>query len=312
MPETEKELLPEPIEVTDQELFDSAVADKPPGDEAKPDGKEPEVTQDDRPRDEQGRFIAKEGETETKPDDPAKPAEPVAADDQDRQGQIPSWRLREEREAKAEAVKALEAERQQRARYESEMLDMRRQLAALQKPPEVKPEDEPDPLLDPRGFRDHLERKFGERLLNQQREMDLRMAHRLHGKLFEDAYAEAERALASGDQHLRMLMNNTSSAGDTLMGWYQQRQTLREVGNDPAAYKTKLLEEALKDPAYLAKAVEAARTKAGGSGTRSSNNGSRPAVELPPSISSAARADTVTSGDLDVSDEALFNYATRK
>jgi len=51
MPETEKELLPEPIEVTDQELFDSAVADKPPGDEAKPDGKEPEVTQDDRPRD---------------------------------------------------------------------------------------------------------------------------------------------------------------------------------------------------------------------------------------------------------------------
>jgi len=140
------------------------------------------------------------------------------------------------------------------------------------------------------------------------------MAHRLHGKLFEDAYAEAERALASGDQHLRMLMNNTSSAGDTLMGWYQQRQTLREVGNDPAAYKTKLLEEALKDPAYLAKAVEAARTKAGGgTSARSSNNGgSRPAVELPPSISGAARADTVTSGDLDVSDEALFNYATRK
>lgn len=313
--DADENLSAEPIETTDQEIFDSATSPDPIADEpatvdadAKPVEAEPDEAKE-QPRDEQGKFVAKDKDAAPPAVEPPKPAEAEA--DDDKQGQIPSWRLREEREAKAEALKALEVEKTARAQHAAEMADLRRQLAQLQKPVEQKPEEEPDPLLDPKGFRDHIERKFSERLLNQQRDMDMRMAHRQHGELFEKAYNEAQNALAQGDVQLRALMNQTATPGDTLVDWYRQRQTLREVGPDPAAYRQKMLDEALKDPAYLAKAVEAARAAAGGTSANPSTN-SRPKIELPPSLAGAARADAVAFDDNDISDAALFNHATRR
>jgi hypothetical protein len=313
--DAEEQLLSEGIEATDKELFDSAMAPEPPGDEPEPVKAEPEAKPDaDEPaRDEQGRFVANDKDAEPKPEEvkPEQPKPEPTAEADDKSGQVPSWRLREEREAKAELAKQLDTEKAERTRIASEMAQMRAQLAQLQKPAETKPEDEPDPLLDPKGFRDHLERKFSERLLNQQRDMDMRLAHRQHGKLFEDAYNEASQALAQGDVQLRAMMNETASPGEMLVNWYRQRQTLREVGNDPAAYKTKLLEEALKDPAYLAKAIEAARVSAGGAPSVKPAGNSRPPVDLPPSLTGAARADAIVPDDHDASDEALFKYAMR-
>lgn len=316
--DADDKLLSEGIADTDKELFDAAMADNPPGEEPEPVADEPEAAEqeaksDEPPRDEQGKFTTKDKE-EPKPEE-AKPeaVKPETTEPDDKAGQVPSWRLREEREAKAELSKQLEAEKAERIRTAQEMAQIRAQLAQLQKPAEQKPEEEPDPLLDPKGFRDHLERKFSERLLNQQRDMDMRMAHRQHGELFEKAYSEASNALAQGDVQLRALMNQTSTPGETLVDWYRQRQTLREVGNDPAAYKVRLLEEALKDPTYLAKAIEAARASAGGqpSGAKSSNGNSRPPVDLPPSLTGAARADAIIPDDNDASDEAIFKNAMR-
>jgi hypothetical protein len=301
------------VGVSDAELFSGAMANEvqaetPVTEQAK----EPET--EGQPRNPDGTFAAKAAETEkpepAKPE--AKPAVADAADDPDKAAQIPSWRLREEREAKAEALKALEAEKAERTKLATEFANMQRQLAELRKPAEKKPEDEPDPLLDPQGFREHMRREFQEQLLGERREMSLRLAHRTYKEAFDEAYAAAQQAMASGDRALAARMQATCDPGETLIAWHREQKTMKEVGGDPAAYRTKLLEEALKDPAYLAKAIEAAKASAAASAANGQDRGARPAVQLPPSLSNAARADAHENpADLDMSSEGLFRHAMK-
>jgi hypothetical protein len=46
--------------------------------------------------------------------------------------------------------------------------------------------------------------------------------------------------------------------------WHRNRKLLAEVGNDPQAYRDRLLQEALADPEFLGRALEAARSQAAG------------------------------------------------
>lgn len=297
------------VGVSDADLFEGAIAADAPAEQQPATEAQPE---DGQPRNPDGTFATKEAAPEPEPkpitEPEAKPAVAAeAADDADKGGQIPSWRLREEREARAEAQKALETERSERSRLAAEFAQMQRQLAEFTKP-KPKPEDEPDPLLDPQGFLEHMRREWQEQILNERRESSLRFAHRTHGDKFSEAYAEAQQAMARGDRALQARMQASPDPGETLVQWHQEQKTMKEVGNDPATYKQRLLDEALKDPAYLAKAIAAANAQAGGS----PNNGARPAVKLPPSLSGAARADAheTNPSDLDVSDEGLFRHAT--
>ncbi len=307
------ETTPVDVGVSDADLFEGAMAEAPaeqPVTEAQP--------EDGQPRNPDGTFAPKEAApeaekpaTEQPKAEPLKAEQPAAeappADDKDVGGQIPSWRLREEREARAEAQKALEAERSERSRLAAEFAQMQRQLAELQKPA-PKPEDEPDPLLDPQGFREHIRREFQEQLLNERREMSLRGAHRAYGDKFSEAYTAAQQAMAQGDRALQARMQTSADPGETLIQWHQEQIVRREVGNDAAAYKQRHRAELLKDPAFLAEAIEAAKGHVAGQ----PNNGARPAVKLPPSLSGAARADAhqTNPSDLDVSDEGLFRHAT--
>lgn len=293
------------VGVSDADLFEGAMAAETPAEQPVTEQAQPEGEQ---PRNPDGTFATKEAAPEPEQPKTEQPtAEAPPADDKDVGGQIPSWRLREEREARAEAQKALEAERSNTARLAAEFAQMQRQLAEATKPA-PKPTEEPDPLLDPQGFREHIRREFTEQLQNDRREFSLRTAHRTHGDKFSEAYGEAQQAMARGDQALQARMQASADPGETLIQWHQEQKTMREVGNDPATYKQRLLDEALKDPAYLAKAIAAANAQAGGS----PNNGARPAVKLPPSLSGAARADAheTNPSDNDVSDAGLFRHAT--
>lgn len=297
------------VGVSDADLFEEAMADAPaeqPVTEAQPEA--------EQPRNPDGTFASKEAEAEVEPkpvtEPEAKPAVAAeAADDTAKGGDVPSWRLREEREARAEAQKALEAEKANTARLSAEFSQMQRQLAELRKPEPKKPEDEPDPLLDPQGFREHMRRELQEQLLSDRRESSLRYAHRTHGDKFSEAYAEASQAMARGDRALQARMQASPDPGETLVQWHQEQKTMKEVGGDPAAYRAKLLDEALKDPAYLAKAIAAANAAAGGQA---------PAIRVPgkpiisPSLSGAARADAheTNPSDLDVSDDGIWRHAT--
>lgn len=278
----------------DTELFNSAIAETTAEPDAEPQKSETQ-------RDEQGRFAAKP-EAETKPE-----TAPEKEADDDKGGAIPSWRLREEREARAEATKALETERAERARDRAEMDQLRRQFAATQKPPEQP--DKPDPLIDPEGYERYIESKFEARLLDSERELSLRMAHRTYKDEFSQAYESAKQAMAKGDAVLATRMQRSRDPGETLMEWHKEQKVISEVGNDPNAFFEKRMEAYLSDPANVAKVMERAQAMA--QQPRTGNQ--RPSVQLPPSLASMSRADGSKGGDddSDLSDEALFRNSLR-
>src|SRR4051812_32345106 len=109
------------MEISNEELFDHAMSDEQPEVTA-----ETQVTegQDERARDDQGRFVEKPEQAE-KPEQQAKP-------EAKEEGQIPAWRLREIREERDE---------------------LRRQLAAAQRPaPQTEKPAKPDMFEKPDEF----------------------------------------------------------------------------------------------------------------------------------------------------------------
>src|SRR6185437_3192113 len=147
--------------ISDQELFDQANADEAPADEAVVEAPAAEPEQQEQPRDEQGKFAAKVADEPEKPV-VAEAAEKPAVDDN--APQVPSWRVREineEKRALAEKVAVLEAERLQWQRQQ--------QAPRAEPVPEAKVE-EPDPLLDPKGYKDFVLNQTREIILNERRE----------------------------------------------------------------------------------------------------------------------------------------------
>ena len=90
------------------------------------------------------------------------------------------------------------------------------------------------------------------------------------------------------------------------MQWYQDQKIRQETGGDLSAYRQKILDEAMKDPAFQAKVLESTRTQA-----QAAPSGN-PNIKLPPSISrlpgSGVSAAELDGGDM--TDASLFKYAT--
>lgn len=300
---TDNEATPVDVGVSDAELFQNAFADEP----AAPAVEEAtETPAEDVPtRDDQGRF-AKTETTETRPE--IAQAETPAAND-DKGGHVPSWRVREINAEKAELAKTLEAEKAERSKLASQFEAMQREVQSLRKPAEQPKEAKPDPLIDPEGYERYIENKFEQRLVSERRESSLRLAQRTYKQDFEEAYAGAKQAIANGDVGLNARIQHSQDPGETLMEWHRQQKTMREVGSDPEAFVAKRLEAMLSDPAQAAKIIERLR----GGAPAANGQTQRPNVQLPPSLSSMSRAEGSRGGDdeTDLSDEALFKYATR-
>lgn len=231
------------------------------------------------------------------PDKPAgdPPADPDKPAVDDNAPQVPSWRVREINEEKrqlADRVKALEAERLQ--------WEQRNQQQPREQPQEEK-KDEIDPLLDPKGYAKQVREDVMNQLLAERREESLQNAAEKYKDEFAEAYQAAQQKI---DPALKARMHSSRNPGETLIQWHREQKTMREVGNDPNAWLEKKLEERLKDPTFLAKAVELAR----GSASQAPQSTSRPRVELPPSLSTATRSNAaLRSGDnQEVSDRELF------
>jgi len=169
--------------LTDQELFDQANSDEAPAEQVAA----PVV--EDKPSEAPEAPVAEVSET------PVAAAEKPAVDDN--APQVPSWRVREindEKRALADKVAALEAER----------LQWQRQQAPRAEPtPEVKVPEEPDPLLDPKGYKDFVLNQTREIILSERREASLQNAHKVYKEEFTEAYAAAQKAV---DPALRALM----------------------------------------------------------------------------------------------------------
>lgn len=290
---------------SDQSLFDSALADKTAETPDVPDAPESEAAPETtaQPRDESGRFAPKAGDTP--PADAPVTAAPTTESDG---GQIPAWRLREE----ADNRRAAEARAQQ---FERELTELRRNPPKPAEP--AKPEIKPDPLLDPDGYEAYVFKKVEDRLaaseqarIAERGEQSFQDARVSNQPLFDKAYAEAQQLVAAGDAITHSRIFKSRDPGKELLNWYRERETMREVGNDPTAWFERKFEEALKDPAKAAKAISILRAQQSAP-TQSGNRQPSP-VRLPPSLSSVTPSGAArgNSDDDDVSDEGLFRHAT--
>jgi hypothetical protein len=256
-------------ELDEAELFNQAVSDEPA---ETPEAPVTEVEQPDKP------------ETEVVADAKVEAEKPVIDDNAPL---IPSWRLREireERDAVTQRLKDAEARLAQQPRVEA---------AKVEVPPR------PDPLLDPEGYAKAVREEVRQEMLNDRREESLQTAAEKYGDEFKQAYQAAQQRI---DPALRARMQESRNPGETLIKWHREQKTRAEVGDDLAAYKARLRDEALKDPEFRKAAMEAWRSDA----PPAQVNG-RPRVELPPTLNGASRANAaLRSEDNVVSDAELF------
>jgi len=244
----------------------------------------------DRQRDEQGRFQkAEKGSEDAQPD-----------------GNIPSFRLREESEA--------------RRRAEQELSELRAQIAAFkvsqqqQQPPQKKLDIFDDPSAFVRQeMQPVLEQLRAEHRLNLERQ-STENAQRFYGhETVDNAYNTMAMGMRNSDPQAWAVYHSAMGSHDpfgVITRWFVDRQTLNTIGGDLEAYKKSILEQAMRDPEYQRQVFSAAR---GGATTQinrpvSTQQVSQSTTSLPPSLSEigAAGGDELIQ---DASDEALFRAA---
>jgi hypothetical protein len=293
------------VPMEDAGLLSSIMADEKPDtvtEVAQPEP-QPERT-DDRQRDEHGRFVAKQPEPE-KAAEPAT-ATPEAPTEQKDDAHVPSWRLREVREAREAAEKRAEEASRQSYAFQQQMAEMRKQLEALQKP-KAEPVDffqDPDAAMNQRlaPVQSEIQQFKNELRLEMSRELAIVQ----HGEqLVSEVEASVAKAMQSGDPGiaaLRVRMQNSTNPVGVAIKWHQEAKLLETTGGDLAAYREKVRQEAKNDPKFQAEVLEAARTLAAG----------RPSsIQIPPSLNKATGSG-VSSADVDatdMSDRSLFQHA---
>lgn len=341
----------------EDELFSEMLSGDAPNFGAEPDdrGSEPAALEPEkatRERDEFGRFKAKGSDTQDAPAEAEpqtqveKPVEAAAqepataqppAKENDDGGQIPSWRMREIREARDAERNARLAAEQKAAAIETQtqqafaaIQHLQQQLHALQNPQKPQqPQTPPNMFEDPDGFTGHWDQRLSaiENGLKGEFQREIRKV-RLESNLattahlFKEEFPVALQAFESAavnDQALKHRVFGSADPGGAIVAWHREQSTLKEIGGDPTAYVQRKLDEALKDPAFLAKALEAARAQAGGQPVvtpTTAQPAARPntVTQLPPSLRSVpgAAASSQSTGLESLNDEELFDSIARR
>jgi len=267
---------------------------------------QPEQQAAEPARDERGRFAAKAEETAT-PQQPEKTVEATQPQQpepsRDDHG-IPSWRLKEEADAKREAL-----ERAQR--YERELEDLRRAFAATQQQLAPKPEI-PSVWENPDGYFDHRIPQAIDPVkseISQLREFySKRDAVRTHGaETVQAAYKAMDQAARSGDPEALAAVARVKQSMDPygdIVTWHKKQTIFSTIGDNPDAFFEKTLEDRIaKDPSFQAKLLERIRGQAQ----------QRPSTvtPLPPSLNKMAAAVQPVEED-DGGEAGLLRNALRR
>jgi len=122
---------------------------------------------------------------------------------------------------------------------------------------------------------------------------------------FQAAFSALKEQVDRGNTRLRDEIVGASNPGSALMRWHQREETLRQIGEGGLdGYRTRTLEEALKDPNFRTRAMEAWRAEAGQMQTGTSP----PPPSIPSLNQTTGAARRPDSGPL--SGEALFEAAS--
>lgn len=293
------------MDITDKEIFD-AVTSNDPAPAAQDDVNTPQPeTEPGQPRDEGGRFAPKSQDDPNTP--PVEPAPQQNADPAGNVG-VPPGRLREESEARRRA----EAEK---AELQSQLMQMQQQIAALSRQPvqpqaPQQPQEAPDWYTDPEAAMQHA---VSPHLQQFQQMLDYNARLAANAVYKAEVVADAEKAFLDAlntgkvDRADYERVLSAPNRYEAAVQWHKRQSLLSEVGDDPQAYRQRILDEALKDPAFIARVAEAARQP----GTPQAQAPGAPVVRLPPSLNSQTAVASGRSGaDGDVSDAELFRQTT--
>jgi hypothetical protein len=280
----------------DQELMNAAMSDAPV---EKPEQVQeqaaPEPVADGPVRDEQGRFASAKAEVEAAPPQlpvagQVEPPKPVEQD-----AQVPSWRLRELREARETAERDRDTERQARARVEAQL----QALMAQQQPKQA-----PDMYADPDGYQQHQQQTVQSAVDQVRFQISEDMARDKFGD--EKVNAALEWAKQNLGPAETVRIQRARNPYREMVSLYDERQTLSQIGGDLTAYRAKVMDEALNDPAFMQKVADKLR------GNVQTTNGQRPAISLPPSLNKATGSQVGhDSAGGSMNDADLYAHATR-
>lgn len=267
-----------------------------------------------------------EAEAAAEADDKGKPE---ARAEGEREGRVPSGRLREANER----AKAFETQRDElKAQIEAERAESRRQFDALNarmeqiaksmqpspKPEEPAPTEQkaPDWFEDPAGFvgaqtKPLIEtvNKLQTDIRNERFTRSLELAHVRHGDIFDKAYAASNALDPNNPDHLETgrRIFNSPNPGEAMVAWYKRNETLREVGDDPSKYRERIAAETrealMKDPEFRKSLIDGLRAEA----SQGSDGKPNTTVRLPRSLNGAAGGNRrdVTAVQYDDNDSAI-------
>ena len=238
------------------------------------------------------------------PPEPPQPETPPPPPEQPTEGAIPSWRLREEAEARRLAedrARTLEARLQQIEAYQQQARARQQQQGPdfFENPQAATAriaQDVVTRMVQP------LAMQYRQQLMDHSRDI----AAARHGEdkvdAAEAAFMEAKNrgTLDPADFERVVGANNRFTA---VVQWHKRQSVLSSVGDDPEAWFEKQFESRMSDPTFQSRVLERVRGSAS----------SRPSTtKLPPSLSNATAAASNLADVGDMSHDSLFEFTTRR
>lgn len=207
----------------------------------------------DKARDEAGRFAAKPDTPAPQPEAKAEvapqPTPPVSEPAEQPSGRmVPLAELLAEREkGKARADKAREETTKQfeerLARFEREL----QQRPAPQQQQTYQQPEAPDPIVDPRGYADHVRQQAVDSVIVPQLNQSEARARQTHGTdLVNQAYQAAVQSGAARYFTEAAYAGKTADAWGDMVNWFTRQQAIAKIGPDPAAYEKQIREDERK------------------------------------------------------------------
>jgi hypothetical protein len=286
------------LSVDDKDVFAAALSDQPPAEPEKP-SEEPKP-EGDRPRDEQGRFLPKAADAETpQPAPQSQEGQPTAAEPAGEA--IPSWRLREEADARRREAEARQKAEERSRVLEAQLSHLLQQQAHQQR--SRQPEPLPDLIEQPEAYARAIEQRLTQQFEQRDIARSLHRADRQYGEEFRKAYEAFNSPQHANDEHLLQRVRNSYDQGEAILAWHREQTALREIGPDPSAYRQKLRSELMQDAEFRKEFMASMRAEAT---QKPSSVTSLPNLARAPGSASGPRDDWPTT------DAEIFADVTRR
>lgn len=193
----------------------------------------------EQPRDESGRFAPK-GEQRAEPEQ-AKPEAAQEAVKAPVETAPPAVQQSTDPRESAFLAKAQD-ETRKRQRLEQDLASERQRLAELQRQlQEFQAQRAPDFQTDPQGHLEYVRQQAAQEAFNNKLNLSEQYARRTMGDELVSEAQHAYMAAAQRDPLLRAELARQDDPYGFVVKWHKREKFLAEVGDDPEAYKARLL-----------------------------------------------------------------------